>query len=123
MNLTEKTERTARKRNQRHVERWPLLEISGDLHHYTADEMLDEWQRYREQLEQCDIRLSRRAEQFRRHVASLISSATLEQLDMHRAMYPPSAAYSADFWRTELKKLGADPESLLLESNDGNAAH
>jgi len=108
MNITEKAKRAARKRNQCHVERWPLLEISGDLHHYTGDEILAEWERYQAKLDASNIRLAARAESFRLRVAALVSTEELARLDVQRLMYPPASCYSADFWRSQLEQLGKE---------------
>ncbi len=105
MTLAEKAERAARKRTQRDIERAPLLDISGDLHHWTGDEMQAEWDRYAARLEQFNIEQVAQADVFRTRVAELISPEGLVQLDVRRKMYPRAGCYSVDFWRRELMKL------------------
>jgi len=102
MTAAQKAERAARRRNQRAAERAPLLELSGDLHHWTADEIEAEGQRYDAQLQEVDRLLADRARSFRDRVARLVSAEELARLDEMRTIYPASACYSADFWRRQL---------------------
>lgn len=105
LTIKEKAERAARKRNQRNIERAPLLELSGDLHHWTGDEMQAGWDRYAAQQEASETRLAAIGAALRDRVALLVSPDELARLDARRQIYPPVACYSADFWRCELKKL------------------
>jgi hypothetical protein len=107
MTITEKAERAARKRTRRDLERAPLLELSGDLHHWTGDEMQAEWDWYAAKQEESEARLFARGVSFRERVARFVNSDELARLDVQRKMYPKTACYSADFWRCELMKLEA----------------
>lgn len=105
MTVTEKAERAARKRTQRDISRWPLLELSGELHHWTGDEMQGEWDWYLAKLEDGEAHLFAQGVSFRERVARLVSPDELARMDVQRKMYPPAACYSADFWRRQLMKL------------------
>ena len=115
----EKAERAARKRNQRQAERWPLLEISGDLHQFTANEMLAEWDKYQAQQEQAETEMAARAMMFRSKVGKVISPKELAQLDEHRKRYPKAACYAADFWHRIYKEI---QQCRTLESGNSSSS-
>ena len=64
LSLLEKAERAARKRTQRDISRWPLLELSGELHHWTAEEIQGGWDRYAAKLEESEAHLFAREYRF-----------------------------------------------------------
>lgn len=110
LSLAEKAQRAALRRTQRDISRWPLLELGGNLHHWTGDEMLAEWNRYATKLEESEARLFAQGISFRERVARLVSPDELARMDVRRKMYPPATCYSADFWRIELIGLDAVEE-------------
>lgn len=101
----ERAERAAARRNQRQADRYPLLQLSGDLHTWTGDEMQAEWDRYRMRLAVFEREQTARAEALRDEVSKLVSADRLRELDEQRQVYPSEACYSCDFWRRILREL------------------
>lgn len=119
MRTREQAQTVADRRNRRKAKRWPLLALAGQLEQTTADDILNADTKFENRMREINERLETRARAFRAQVATLISSEELAALDVRRKMYPPSAEYSANFWRGQLALRGAPPQTAMTPESQG----
>jgi len=98
-------ERSAKRRNRRQEERYPLLALSGDLQPVTPDQLRADWEDRKAGWARFEARQERKARLYRFLLARRLDPEALAEVDRQRAACPPSSAYSADVYGCELRRI------------------